>query len=281
MGFAARLRASLPDFAHLPGRVAVAAWDLDEREPVMCAAERGVPAASTIKVLILVAALREVHEGRWNHDALVELPKDRVGGFGVLRELTSVSRMSLRDVLTLMVVMSDNVATNLVIDALGFDAINACAQDLGCTGTRVERRLFDDEARQRGLDNVTTALDQACVLDRLSRGEALPWPLTRHALKVLSRQQVRDRLPALLPESAGCWNKTGDQDALRHDVGLIGRGSRPQAVVAVLVDGLTDERSRGVHGGPACAFIGEVGARVFAALSRDDQDSGMASIDTE
>lgn len=261
------MRESLPvDFGALPGRVALAAWDLGEREPVAVAAQRVVPAASTIKVLVLVAALREVHRGQCALEAELDVSEHRAGGFGVLRELTSVHQLSLHDLLTLMIVLSDNAATNVVIDAVGLDTINACAAELGCTDTRVQRRLMDYDAKHRGYDNVTTALDQARVLDRLARGEALPEHLTRHALDVLSRQQVRDRLPALLPESAGCWNKTGEQAGLRHDVGLIGRADKPQAVVAVLVDGLTDERSRGYRGGPACPLIADIGAQVHRAL---------------
>ncbi|WP_223838952.1 serine hydrolase [Saccharopolyspora pogona] len=263
MGFAERLRAELA-FDGLPGRAGFAAWDLDEQEPVLVDAEQVMHAASTIKVLIMIAALRAVQEGRIELDEYVELPAERVGGFGILRELPSVARISLRDLITLMIVISDNAATNAVIDAVGFEAIRDCAADLGCTATRVERRLMDPNAHGR---NETTALDQARVLDALARGAALPPELTEHALEVLSKQQVRDRLPALLPEGAQCWNKTGELLGLRHDVGLIG-ADRPRAVVAVLVDELTDERSRtGYRGGPACDVIAALGAAAYRALA--------------
>ncbi|WP_263247925.1 serine hydrolase [Saccharopolyspora rosea] len=262
MGFADRLRASL-DWSGFPGRVSFAAWDLDEREPVLHDAERVVHAASTIKVLTMIAALREVRDGRIALDTEVGLPAERAGGFGVLRELRGVHRLQLADLIALMIVISDNAATNAVIDVVGFDAIRACAEDLGCTATRVQRRLMDVHAPGR---NETTALDQARVLDALATGAALPADLTRHALDVLSRQQVRDRLPARLPDGARCWNKTGELDGLRHDVGLLGP-DRPRAVVAVLVDGLDDELFRGVRGGPACAAIADLGRAAYAALS--------------
>ncbi|GAA0536776.1 serine hydrolase [Saccharopolyspora thermophila] len=264
MGFAERLRAELA-WDGFPGRVGFAAWALDEREPVLVGAERVVRAASTIKVLVMITALRAVCSGRIGLDTEVELPAERVGGSGVLRELPSVRRISLRDLVTLMIIISDNAATNAMIDVVGLDAIRDCAADLGCTDTRVERRLMDVDAPGR---NETTALDQARVLDALARGAALPPDLTDHALGVLARQQVRDRLPALLPEGARCWNKTGELEGLRHDVGLIGT-DRPRAVVAVLVDELTDERSaRGSRGGPACDAIAELGRAVYRSLAR-------------
>ncbi|GAA4615582.1 serine hydrolase [Saccharopolyspora hordei] len=262
MGFAERFRADVAR-TELPGRVGLAAWDLAEREPVVLGAERVVPAASTIKVLIMVTALRAVHAGTLELDAPRQLPTERVGGAGLLRQLRSVERLSLRDLITLMVVISDNAATNAVIDAVGFDAIRECAANLGCTGTRVERKLMHHHEPGR---NETTALDQARVLDRLARGAALPPGLTEHALGVLAEQQVRDRLPALLPVGARCWNKTGELLGLRHDVGLLGV-DRPQAVIAVLVDELTDERScHGYRGGPACDAIAALGRSAFDAL---------------
>ncbi|MDA3627017.1 class A beta-lactamase-related serine hydrolase [Saccharopolyspora sp. WRP15-2] len=262
MGFAERMRAEL-ERAELPGRVGFAAWDLAEREPVLLDAERVVHSASTIKVLIMITALRAVQAGRLGLDDPRDLPAERVGGAGVLRLLSSVDRMSLRDLIVLMIVISDNEATNAVIDAVGFDAIRDCAADLGCTATRVERHLMRHHEPGR---NETTALDQARVLDRLASGEALPPELTEHALGVLAEQQVRDRLPALLPAGVSCWNKTGELLGLRHDVGLIGTG-RPQLVIAVLVDELTDDRSlNDYRGGPACDAIAALGRSAYDAL---------------
>ncbi|GAA4882957.1 serine hydrolase [Saccharopolyspora cebuensis] len=263
MGFAERLRAS-GCWDDLPGRVGVAAWDLDEREPVLLGAERAVHPASTIKVLVLVAALRAVRDGALDLDTRVPLPERRAGGSGVLPELPSVGELPLAELLALMVVVSDNTATNAVLDAVGFAAVADCADRLGCRATRLERRLMDERAPGRVQ---SCALDLARVLDALVTGAALPPELTRHALAVLSRQQVRDRLPALLPAGAGCWNKPGELLGVRHDVGLIGTADRPRAVVAVLVDELADERSATTtSGGPATAAIARIGAAAHRAL---------------
>ncbi|WP_243787889.1 serine hydrolase [Saccharopolyspora gloriosae] len=264
MGFAERLESSLDEARReFPGRVGFAAWDLDERIPVLAGADREVHPASTIKVLIMIAALRAVHEGRFTLDTTVPLPSQRAGGSGVLRELPGVDRLTVGDLITLMIIISDNAATNAVIDAVGFPAIASCATDLGCVATKVERRLMDVHAPG---SNSTCALDQARILDRLATGRALPVQLTVHALDVLSRQQIRDRLPASLPEGARCWNKTGEIQGSRHDVALIG-DDRPRAVVAVLVDELTDERSRrGAERSPVHDRIADLGLRVFQAI---------------
>ncbi|QUH02704.1 serine hydrolase [Saccharopolyspora erythraea] len=257
VGFADRLREALePGWADFPGRVGFAAWNLDEREPVLFGARRVVNPASTIKVLVMLTALREVQRGGLALDTEVRIPDERVGGAGVLKDLPGLRCLELADAVTLMITISDNTATNAVIEAVGFEAIGELAAELGCEGTQVQRLLM--RVRDPGR-NTTCALDQARILDALARGTVLSPQLTDHALGVLSRQQVRDRLPALLPEGARCWNKTGEIDGSRHDVALIGDQERPRAVVAVLVDELADHRA-GVD------RIAGLGLRVYAAL---------------
>jgi beta-lactamase class A len=263
VGFAARFERELAGI-ELPGRVGIAGWRLGEGEPVLRGARQPVHSASTIKVVVMIAALRAVRDGRLELGGLVELPERRAPGTGVLPEMPSVPRMSLRDLVNLMIVVSDNAATNAVIDRVGFEAIADCAADLGCEATRIERHIADVDAP--GVLR-TTALDQARVMAALAEGEALPADLTEHALDVLSRQQVIDRLPALLPAEARFWNKTGEIKGLRHDVALIGR-ERPELVLAVLVDQLTDPISaKGYRGGPGVAASSAIGLAAWRALT--------------
>ncbi|TDD07352.1 serine hydrolase [Saccharopolyspora terrae] len=270
MGYAARFEAELAEL-ELPGRVGIASWDLRENVPVLRGAEVEVHSASTIKVLVMITALRAVADGRLDLDAQVELPADRTKGTGVLFEVPSVPRASLRDLINLMIVISDNAATNAVIDQVGFAAIAECTADLGCTGTRIERHIMDTEAP--GVLR-TTALDQARVLTALAEGTALPPQLTAHALTVLSRQQVVDRIPLLLPENARCWNKTGEIKGLRHDVALLSTDDTPQVVLAVLVDQLTDAVSnKGYRGGDGVEAIAAIGLAAWRAMTQPSTGS--------
>ncbi|WP_233576042.1 serine hydrolase [Saccharopolyspora rhizosphaerae] len=279
MGYAARFEAELAGL-EFPGRVGIASWDLDEGVPVLRCPEVEVHSASTIKVLVMITALRAVAEGRLDLDRVVPLPASRTRGTGVLFEIPSVPAMSLRDLINLMIVVSDNAATNAVIDEVGFPAIAACTAGLGCTGTRVERHIMDTAAP--GVLQ-TTALDQARVMAALARGEALPPEQTRHALAVLSRQQVVDRIPLRLPEDARCWNKTGEIKGLRHDVALLSADDTPRVVLAVLVDQLTDPVStkgyRGGDGVHAIAAVGEAAWRAMSQPSTGSQGVGSAEDD--
>ena len=264
MGFAARLRTALDELRpELPEHLTFAAWDLREREPVTLDAERPLQAASTIKTLIMIAALRAVDDGSLDLGQPVDLPAERAGGSGVLREIPSAERLALGDLINLMIVVSDNAATNAVLDVVGFQAVADCARALGAESTRVERRLMDHAAAG---SNITTAADQARILDALATGLALPEGLSRRALNTLGRQQVRDRIPARTSPPAKVWNKTGELHGIRHDTALLGSGE-PEVAIAVLVDGLTDPRStKDYRGGPGTDAIATLGLAAWNAL---------------
>lgn len=226
-------------------------------------------AASVIKVPVLLAALRQVDDGVLGLDERIARPaRNAVGGSGVLKELTSVDEMSLRDLLTLMIVISDNTATNTVLDVIGVAAVGELLRDLGGTASRIERKLMDLAARERGLDNVLTADDVATVLVQLERGEVLTAEGTRTALEILGRQQLRDRLPRYLPDDVQVAHKTGELSGVRHDAGVLylgADGSRP-VVVVVLTEGFTDTLSVGVGtGGDANDLGADIGHAVYEA----------------
>jgi beta-lactamase class A len=228
--------------------------------------DRVVPAASTIKVLVLVAALRRVADRRSGLGDLLDLPApaERVGGSGPLQALGSVTRLRLGELLELMVTLSDNDATNVVLDLVGPGELSSVAAGLGLADTRLQRRMMDFAARDAGRDNLTSARDLAALVAAVRRGEVLPPEQTREAFALLGRQQLRDGLPALLPPAVSCGNKTGDLPGIRHDVGLLECGGLWASVAVTatdLGDGPVD------HGSAAWPSIAAVGAAVGGWLS--------------
>lgn len=249
------------------GNVGIAVRDLDTGHAVAYGAERVFPSASVIKLPILVATLTLAEAGELDLDRSVALPyESRVGGSGILKELR-VGALAVRDLLTLMTVLSDNTATNACLGLVGFDAVNDCAWRGGCTRTRCERLLMDHAAGDRGLRNETTALDMAEFVTRLTRGELLTGDGTSYALDLLRRQQARWGLPRRLPADVDLAHKTGELAGLRHDVGLLTVGSR-RAAVAVLCGGF-DEPSMpdNLVGGAASDLLASAGELIHAAMS--------------
>ncbi|ADV66740.1 serine hydrolase [Deinococcus maricopensis] len=236
-----------------PGVAALVVEDLHRGERLVeLQGARAFPAASTIKVPLLVHALQRVQAGALNLGARVPVPADaRVPGAGVLHELDGGLAPTVRDLLTLMIVVSDNTATNLVIDLLGEAAFNAWLQAEGLRGTHLVGPLqrpphLQNPAQRRGERNRTCADDQVTLLSRLARGELLNPELTALALDVLSRQQVRPILARHLPYtvdgtlSVRVASKSGELRGVRHDVGVVWL-PRP-LVVAVLSEGGADAR---------------------------------------
>lgn len=251
--FGARLRHAI-DGLDVRGRLHVAAWEPGAAgRPLLVAADEVVTAASTIKVPVLAAALGEVEAGRLDLAQPCAVPARRTGGSGVLQALPSVRTLTLADLLTLMIIVSDNTAANAVIDLIGMERVNQFCAGAGLRETVLRRTMMDAGAARLGLENTTTARDQATLLDAIAWRGLLPAPLRAFALDALERQQFNGGLPALLPDEAVVAHKTGELPGIRHDVGVVTGANGRQAVVAVLLSGIDDEPPDPRPGGPAPA----------------------------
>ena len=264
------------------GRLHLAAWEPDAADrPLLIGADEAVTAASTIKVPILAAALDEVKAGRLDLAQPSTIPPQRTGGSGVLQALPYLHTLTLADLLTLMIIVSDNTATNVVIDLIGMERINQFCADAGLNGTVLRRKMMDAEAVRLGLENTTTAHDQARLLDAIAWRNLLPAPLRAFALQALERQQFNDGLPSLLPDEVIVAHKTGELPGVRHDVGVITGTNGRQAVVAVLLSGvdaepleLREDRSASaqLNGSSPSASLAAIGFAAWRALSDGSHD---------
>ncbi len=212
------------------------------------------PAASTIKVFVLQALLERVAAGGIGlDDEIVLRGIDRVTGSGVLKALSAGRAYTVRDLATLMIVVSDNTATNLLIERLGMDAVNGATAAHGWRETHLAGLLQRPDLRAAGDPRVSTASprDLADAFARLWRGELLPPDLSEIARGIYLRQQVTDLLGRFLPYDAYrtetgedrfvIASKYGALRGVRNDAGVIDTG-RSRYVVAVMTRGCPDER---------------------------------------
>lgn len=255
-----------------PGEVGVLVTDLNGRTLYALNPDRGFPAASTIKVPLLVLALQEAQAGRLDLSERVTLrAEDRVPGAGVLHELGPGLALTWEDLLTLMIIVSDNTATNRVIECLGVERVNAWLEQRGLPGTRLVGLLQlpperQNAAQRRGERNRTTARDQVALLGALVRGEVLDAAHTARALSMLSRQQLRELLGRHVPRDANgelryrVASKSGELRGVHHDVGVLFT-PRP-LVAAVLSEGGLDPREH-----PDNRDVGALAAALWPLLA--------------
>lgn len=150
-------------------------------------ADEPFPTASSIKIGILYELFKQADEGRVSLDTLRPLdPAMKVGGAGVLQQMDAPS-LSARDHALLMILLSDNTATNVLIDLVGRDAVNRRMAALGATTFALRRRMMDEAAAARGDENLSSAADLVLVLDAIRRGDGLSAASRDAALDILQR----------------------------------------------------------------------------------------------
>jgi beta-lactamase class A len=199
-----------------------------------------LPAYSTIKVLLAAAFWRMVARGELDEAREYRFePGDCVGGAGVLRGLRHAATLSLADVLHLALVVSDNDAANVVASVVGFEHVNALAEELGLTRTRMKRFMMDQEAVAAGRENSTSAGDLARLLEELAAGEALERLVGERVLASLELQEHLDGIARYLPAEACYAGKCGDDwpvGRYAHDCALVTTGDRRAVLVVMTRD---------------------------------------------
>ncbi len=241
----ARIRTAVERF---PGAVSLYAKNLDTGRSFGLGADERVRTASTIKLPIMAAVFAAVAQGKASWRDTVELrEQDKISGSGVLREFSGGLRFPLRDLVHLMIVVSDNTATNLVLDRIGADFVNAEMDKLGLTRTRVLRKVMGNGGKPSGHSReglreefgrfglgVSTPREMAALIEKLARGEVVSPEASREMLAILGRQQDKNGIGRRLPGDQVA-SKSGALDRLRSDVGLV-RGAGGRIAIAITVD---------------------------------------------
>ncbi|MDI6848788.1 MAG: class A beta-lactamase-related serine hydrolase [Candidatus Saccharicenans sp.] len=184
--------------------------------------EARFPAASLIKIPIMVACFKAAEDGLLNLEQKYVLRRqDRVGGSGLLRRMKNGRTFTFSELVDYMVTQSDNIATNVIINHLGFDYIRKVFEELGLKDTVLDRLMMDFRAREEGLGNYTSAREMTELLEMIYHGRCLSAWISEKCLDVLKRQRINDRLPRFLPREARVAHKTGQEREVCHDAGIV------------------------------------------------------------
>ncbi|WP_409305116.1 serine hydrolase [Peribacillus sp. SCS-155] len=195
--------------------------------------------ASTIKIPILLEGFRQSEAGKVELDRVIDVPMSAIaGGSGVLQSLSRHVKMTVKDLIVLMIIVSDNTATNMVIDLLGQENINKGIKILGLKQTVLQRRMMEFGAINEGRDNFTSAADLVACLKAIYEGEIFSNESKADILTILRQQKFFDKLPAYMDvEEVSFAGKSGGLDGVSHDCGIF-KYKGQIAYAAVLTDRL-------------------------------------------
>ena len=227
---------------------------------------RSFHAASTMKIPVMIEVYRQAEAGRFSLD-------DELDVINAFRSIVDGSpysieddsddaiytklgqKMTIRALVYQMITVSSNLATNLLIDFVSADTVQATVESLGTKNMKVLRGVEDLKAFDLGMSNTTTAADLAVLLVALENGKAVSEAADREMIEVLLEQAFNEMIPAGLPENARAAHKTGWITAIHHDAAIVYPEDAVPYVLVVLIEGITEH-----------AVSATLGAKITAAV---------------
>lgn len=222
----------------LEGKVGIYFEDIQTGEKISINPDRVFSAASTVKVPLVSFLFQKVSEGKISLNDIIDLSEEnRVGGTGIIKNLDKRYKPTVLDLATLAIIVSDNAATNQLVDLVGgLEDITKYCESIGLTSTKFQRKMMDMKAKAAGKDNFTTARDMGNILVKLARKQIVSENASKQIIDIMKSQQLRSKLPAYIPAidtsdpadhhmkidtgTVMVANKTGDLDRVQHDVGI-------------------------------------------------------------
>ena len=260
-----KLEASIQDVdVHLDGVMGVAIEDITTGDHIFVRPDEVFAQASSIKIAVLADLYLQAQQGKLKlTDLYTVQSSDLVPDSDIMGGLTpGITRITLRDLATMMVAVSDNSATNVLIDRVGMENVKAMLDSLGLAHTRLRRKMMDLAAAKEGRENVSSPREMMMLLGAIYRGKVLNKESAADFFKVLSTNKD-SWIPRDLPAGLKIANKPGELEAVRNDSGLVFVEGRPY-IICVMTSFLGNER----EGEEAISKISLATWRMFDRLSR-------------
>lgn len=216
------LEAIREEMAHIPGHTGFYYKNLATGLQFGVREDEAFGAASVIKLPLFMHILKESTQGRLSmEDVLIVTAEDKVPICGALTLFTSDVACDVRTLCRLMISISDNTATNRLIDYATIPGASAGFEKMGLCVTKLTRKLFDSEASKKGLRNVICPKEMGALLEALYRGTFVSPAVCKEAIDTLLLQQVDHKLNGKICGEVAIAHKTGEDDELSNDVGIV------------------------------------------------------------
>ena len=260
-----KLQASIQEVdQHLDGVMGVAIEDLTSGDHFLLHEDEVFAQASSIKIAVLASLYLQAQHGQLKlTDLYTVQSSDLVPDSDIMGGLTpGVTRLTLRDLATMMVAVSDNSATNVLIDRVGMENVNAMLDSLALAHTRLRRKMMDLQAAKQGRENISTPQEMMTLFEAIYHGKILNQESAAVFFNLLSTNK-NSWIPRDLPADLKVANKPGALEAVRNDSGIVFVAGRPY-VICVMTSFLRNERD----GEQAISQVSLDAWRMFDRLSR-------------
>lgn len=209
--------------AQLPGKVSMFYTCPDQNESFSYQADIPLIAASVIKLPMMITLFRLVKEGKadWNERFTVT-SEVKVPSCGALTYLHDGLQVTLRDLCTLMIILSDNTATNMVFDRIGNEEVNKALRALQCETTTLRRKMFDSVSSAKGIQNHITAGEIGHLLLMMMQEKCISPDTDHEMIQILLDQRLNGKIPFFLHAiDIDVAHKTGEDSGTTHDVAIV------------------------------------------------------------
>ena len=206
--------------------------------------DQKIPSASLIKLPIMAETIRQVKEGKLRLQERLGVKAEDKVAFSILTMLETGNQYSLQDLLTLMIVQSDNTAANILIHKVGMDNINDFCIDYKMRNTVLERKMMDTQARKAGRENFTSAADMAGFMERLYLGEIIDRASSTYMLEIMKKQLENSMMRLYIPDETLIAHKTGELDGISHEAGIVYLEKNDYIFVVSIWNALSNNEAR-------------------------------------
>jgi len=214
-----RVKAEISQFK---GEVGIVIKDLQTGQEFSYEKNKLFPSASLAKIPLMVVCFLAADQGGIKLDRNIALKSsDKLTGSGVLKDMPSGTIFSVERLIGLMIYDSDNTATNIVTNLLGIDYLNNTFKYFGLRNTDLSRKIADYRSRDKGIENYTTAEDMALLLDQIYRRRLGNKNVSDQCISMLKLTRMNDRIPKYLPPEITVAHKTGLENGVCHDAGIV------------------------------------------------------------
>ena len=206
----------------LPGHIGLYYKDLTSGRELCYNEDMQFVAASVIKLPIMMDVYKKVAADKLSFNDTLEMKEfKKVGGCGAICSIDEDIALSIKSLVRLMITISDNTATNILIRHAGIDNLAQSFVEMGLKKTVVGRELFDMEALERGVQNYFTPKEIGAVLESLYNGDFISKEASCEMIDIMKAQQICHKIPDSLPAGVQVANKTGESSGVTHDAGIV------------------------------------------------------------